>query len=433
LGLTQTFARLGASRVATHDAAGRAARAPDDGVRLRRLKVVLVAAIICGLAISRRLWLASPRTYPTAPVGDALPGVPFPLDYLWLAAVVLLLAAALVSARPRKFIVAFLAAAGLLCLWDQTRWQPWFFQYYFMLAALCLTSRRGDDSGSDNSAALKSGNSAALNACRMIVAATYFWGGVQKINYSFAAEIMPALLTPYLRHLPRAFGALPAALTIGAPLVEVSAGLGLLFRRTRRAACLLAVATSAAALALLVPVGANVVVWSWNATMAAFVIILFRGDDASTPRAILIGRRSPARAALLLLFGVMPLLSLFNLWDSYLSAALYSGNTSRAAIYVGDSMRERLPEGARGIVRSVGDRNLLSLLRWSDAEFNVPPYPEPRVYFKIARHVCARAESASDAVLVIEGRPAILDGERTYSVYDCGEFNAQLRAQTPGR
>ena len=424
MGLAQKFVRRGAPSVAPGDGAGRDAQAPGDGVRLRRLKIVLVAAIICGLAISGRLWLSSARAYPTAPVSDALPGVPFPLDYLWLAAVLFLLAAVLVSERPRKFVAAFLIAAGLLCLWDQSRWQPWFFQYYFMLAALCLGSRGGD---------LKAGNADVLNACRLIVAATYFWGGVQKINHSFAAEIMPALLSPYLRHLPRAFGALPAVLAVAAPLAEVCAGVGLLMRRTRRAACLLAVAANAVALALLVPVGANVVVWPWNAAMAAFVLVLFRRDDTSSAQDILIGRKSLARVALLLLFGVMPLLSLFNLWDSYLSAALYSGNTARAGVYVSDSMRERLPARARASVRSVGGKNLLSLLRWSDAEFNVPPYPEPRVYFKLARWVCSRAESAPDATLVIEGRPGILDGARTSSVYDCGNFNPRLRGQPPAR
>jgi hypothetical protein len=425
LGLTQKFARLGAPVVTPGDRAGRAAPAPEDVVRLRRLKLVLVAAIVCGLAISRRLWLSSSRTYPTAPVSDALPGVPFPLDYLWLAVVVLLLAAVLVSPRPRKFVVAFLAAAGLLCLWDQSRWQPWFFQYYFMLAALCFVGARGGGG--------KAASADALNACRLIVAATYFWSGAQKINYSFGAVILPALLNPYLRHLPRAFGVLPAVLGVVAPLVEVCAGVGLLTRRFRRAACLLAIATSGSALALLVPVGSNVVVWSWNAAMAAFVRILFWRDAASSARDILVGARSPARVALLLLFGVMPLLSLFNLWDSYLSSALYSGNTSRAAIYVSDSMKERLPARAQGSVRRVGDRNLLSLLRWSDAEFHVPPYPEPRVYFKLARRVCDRAESASDAVLLIEGRPGIFDGKRESTFYDCGELNPQLRAQTPAR
>jgi hypothetical protein len=424
LGLTQTISQLGASRVATSDDARRVAFKIDDGGRLRRLKIVLVAAIICGFAISRRLWLSSSRTYPTAPVSDALPHIPFPLDYFWLAIVGLLLATVLVSERPRKFVVAFLVAAGLLCLWDQTRWQPWFFQYYFMLAALCVGARGGGG---------ESGNSAALNACRLIVAATYFWSGVQKINHSFAAEIMPALLSPYLRHLPRAFGALLVVMAVAAPLVEVCAGVGLLMRRTRRAACLLALSTNIVALALLVPVGANAIVWSWNAAMVAFVFALFWRDDTSTARGILVGRKSFAQAALLLLFGVMPLLSFFNLWDSYLSAALYSGNTSRAVVYVSDSMKDRLPARAQASVRRMADRNLLSLLRWSDAELNVPPYPEPRAYFKLARWVCARAESASDAVLVIESRPGIFDGARTSSVHDCGEFNPRLSAQTPAR
>jgi hypothetical protein len=43
-----------------------------------------------------------------------------------------------VQARPAKAIAAFVALAAAYSLYDQSRWQPWFDQYLFMLVALGL-------------------------------------------------------------------------------------------------------------------------------------------------------------------------------------------------------------------------------------------------------------------------------------------------------
>ena len=69
-----------------------------------------------------------------------------------------------------------------------------------------------------------------------------------------------------------------------------------------------------------------------------------------------------------------------SLWDSYLSAALYSGNITEAAIYTNDRGRNSLPEGIKAyLVHTSDDTNVLNIQRWAIEDLNVTPYPEVRV------------------------------------------------------
>jgi len=393
------------------------ADAGGDGARLlRRVRVTLAAAAACGLLLSWRLWVSSPRQYPTVPVSRLLPRVPYPLDFAWLAALLALLSAVALARESRKFVAAFLAIAGLLCLWDQSRWQPWFYMYLFMLLPFCFDAGVGDD---DGAAARRR---AIMNICCLILVSTYFWSGLQKLNYVFFTQTARSLTNPYARRLPEALQELVPALLFVVPLAEMAVAAGLLTRRLRPAAVALALAAHALVLALFVPVRSNVVIWPWNVAMAVLVWLLFARDRSFGARDVLLDGRFVAHKVAALLFGVMPLLGLFGLWDSYLSSALYTGHTSQAGLYLSDSLKERLPPEVRGLVQTADGRNLLNLGRWSYAELNVPAYPEPRIYREAGRWVCGHAERPSDAVLEIRGRARLLDGRRPVETHDCGSL-----------
>jgi hypothetical protein len=131
---------------------------------------------------------------------------------------------------------------------------------------------------------------------------------------------------------------------IVAPLVEASIGVGLL-TRYRNWAVILALGMHAFILLCLGPLGHdwNTVVWPWNVAMATFVVLLFwRTGDISPKKILLPTRRRPSylHAVVLVLFAVMPLFGLFGLWDSCLSASLYSGNNER-----GGAVRQRDRKG----------------------------------------------------------------------------------------
>src|SRR5262249_26069368 len=207
-----------------------------------------------------------PRTYPLAPVSTLLPSSIYPLDLLLFAALFALIVASLVAARPQKFIAAFLAIIGIFCLLDQTRWQPWVFQYGFLAAALALFSWDSDD---------VAGRNRALNVARLIVAATYVFSGLQKINANFIDNDFPWIAEPVTNALPFAHAPV-RLLAMAAPFIQVGFGIGLLTKRFRRVSLFVAVAMHLFILAMFGPFGHdwNFVIWPWTTAMAVFDILL---------------------------------------------------------------------------------------------------------------------------------------------------------------
>jgi predicted DCC family thiol-disulfide oxidoreductase YuxK len=357
------------------------------------LKSMVVLVFCVGLIMSSRLWIG-PRTYPLAPALSFLPASIYPADLFLYAALFVLAGAILVSARPQKFIFAFLGVVIVFCLLDQTRWQPWIYQFGFLLAALALFSWDSDDA---------EGREQALNIARLIVATTYIFSGLQKLNLNFINNDFPWIVEPITNAFPAARGPL-YALGVAAPFIQVGFGVGLLTQKFRRISLILAVSMHAFILVMFGPFGRNWndVVWPWTAAMAGLDLLLFTSKQKFSVRDVLWGHRHPYHVCVLVLFAILPFLSFFNLWDSNLSSALYSGNLTEATIYVGDEGRESLPASIKAyLVHTSPNTNVLNIQRWAIEDINVLPYPETRVYKKIAKAVCEHSQSPADFVLLV--------------------------------
>jgi hypothetical protein len=364
-------------------------------VRYQLVKMTVAAAMFSGLMLSSKLWLTE-RYYPHVPVWDGLPTIPPPWDKVIFGQMLLLLALT-AALRSRWPIMAFVAVAGAWSLWDQSRWQPWFYQYLFMLAALGF-------SGDANAERRQAG----LNACRLILAATYIWSGLQKYNVMFATETYPWLIKPGLDFLPDRLGAWANEQGWRAACLECGLGIGLLVWPLRLVAVPLLVLMHAGILFCLSPWGNdwNSVVWPWNLAMMALNILLFVDTRKVMPWHIAWPRRFLFARATLLLFGVMPLFNFFGYWDAYLSAALYSNNTLEGNIKVGDTLAEELPPAVRDKYLAW---NGADLMEWSMDEMNVPPYPARRVYRGIALRL---SRSPGDVTLDISECPDWRTGKR---------------------
>ena len=279
---------------------------------------------MAGLLLSPKLWVST-RFYPLTPVAPFLKPLPYPFDYAVYILLLALLAATVVAPRlsSRWWIAASVLLLAALCAQDQSRLQPWCYQYAFMLMALAAPSAE-----------------TSLNVCRLIVAAIYFWSGAQKLNPYFAPGTFTWLAHPLALHFP----ALVIKAGYAAPFVEMACAIGLLTRKFRTAAIVGLIAMHACILLAIGPLGHgfNTVVWPWNIVMVVFLLLLFRHSE-TRGREILWG---PGRfqRVVLLLFGLAPALSFFNLWDSYLSAALYSGNKNQGAIYMTQAVADHLPD-----------------------------------------------------------------------------------------
>jgi hypothetical protein len=118
---------------------------------------------------------------------------------------------------------------------------------------------------------------------------------------------------------------------------------------------------------------------------------------------------------------VLPTLSFFNLWDSYLSAALYSGNLTEAQIYISDAGMASVPSAVRArTVHTSPNTNVLSIQRWAVEDLNVMPYPETRVYKAIARSVCRDVRTPGQLVLIVHEQR--LFGSREEAGFQCPEL-----------
>ncbi|MCA1718758.1 MAG: HTTM domain-containing protein [Actinobacteria bacterium] len=380
--------------------------------RLSWLRFALAAGLVAGLLLSPNLWVST-RSYPLTPLWDAVPPLPYPADYALFGLLMALVAGAGL-ARGRAmgwFAVGALVLAAFLVLQDESRLQPWFYQYSFMLAACCLF-------GLGRVGALD-----ALNACRLIVVATYFWSGLQKANASFVQSTHPWLVEPLTTRLPEWAGSALLAGGYAVPAVEAVIGVGLLTRRFRKLAVAGAVVMHAFIMLCIGPLGNdhNTVVWPWNFAMVAFVLILFwRAPDDPSPSTILDPGRnfSPGfalRAAVLLLFAFMPLFNFFGIWDSYLSSGLYSGTSKQGYVLEW--------EGSEQHITRIGGL--------SESEVNTPAYPEESIFENVfAERWCEagseealRREPADDPepILWVDGRPALISGERSTEIYSCDD------------
>ena len=344
-----------------------------------------------------KLWVST-REFPLVPLLVPVLPLPYPLDYILFGLFVVLLVGILLF-RGRlagAFATGALVLAILLVLQDQSRLQPWFYQYFFMLAAVVLS-----DLGHLST-------EGALNACRLVVGFSYIWSGLQKAHVSFAENVYPWLLEPLASHLPSGAASALGHGAYAIPVMEVAIGLGLLVRPLRNPAVVAAILMHAFILFSLGPWGHdwNSVVWPWNVAMVAFVLILFwRAPDNPPFLAVVKPEGSAFRVLVLVLFAFMPVLNFVGVWDSYLSASLYSGSTKDAYVYTTD-------RSSRTFGTSIFDRAM--------DEMNVPAYPEERVYKRVfAEMWCEDPPAHARSSLVVFGRPEIISGQRSKATYYC--------------
>jgi len=356
--------------------------------RLLYLRIAIVAGALSGMALSYKLWLSA-RFYPLTPVFPFLKPLPSPYDAIVFGAALVALTACALTPR---LIPVFAVLAVMLAVMDQSRLQPWFYQYLFLLLGVAF---------------------AAPNACRLIVAMVYFWSGIQKINAGFMNDVFPWMLEPFLRHLPQAAAKLVHPLALSAPFIEAAIGLALLTRKFRSAGVAAALAMHLFILISLGPVGQNYnhVIWPWNIAMAAFVVILFWKSDAVAG-----AFEGWFQFVAMLLFAIAPALSFFGYWDHYPSSAMYSGNRNRGMIYFSDSNLEKLPDGIAEYAREeTPDIDSIDIAEWSWTELNVPPYPEVRVFKNIGRSLCGYA----DVTLSITGKSTLGSRSVTTRSFAC--------------
>jgi hypothetical protein len=376
--------------------------------RLRWLRIVVPVAFICGMLMSPHLWFDPGRSFPRAPI---VPSLTLHQDFVISIAIVITLILSAITVHARRYLVASVLLTIVLVVLDQTRLQPWVYQYAIMLASLVFVLR-----GAVNQKAI-------LAANQIVIASLYFWSGLQKVSWTFVNEGVPTLVESAGIRVSSKY---LTTIAIAIAICEALIGVGLLLRRTRRVAVVLACLMHAIILVTLIASRLNTVVWPWNVAMLAITVILFWRNDETPFEYLLRGRRDYLPKAAMLICGLLPSLSFIGAWDLYLAGALYSGKSPVGVMRISETLRDRLPATARGITFRTGRGELmLPFYEWSLAELNVPPYPEVRVYRQLARQLCALDGDSQANALIVKGRPALSDGSYKVTLTTCSDLLSQ--------
>jgi hypothetical protein len=357
------------------------------------VRVVAGSFLLC-LGLSWQLWI-SERLYPLVPLGGILPPLPYPLDRSALALLVGLLLAIVARPRATWLVVAVVLLQAALFAQDQSRLWPSFYEF-FVLLTLLLGWRPGDG---------EAAASPVLAGMRFVVAAIYFWGGVQKLTPHFFHEEFPWFIRPLADALPFDVPFVPA-LAAAAASSEALVGIGLLTRRFRRLALGEALAMHAIIFVCIGPIRGNWndAAWMWSLATAVLAWVLFVDAPAFSLRSMFAAppRRIVPQVLAVIMIGLAPLLNNVNRWDSALSFNVYTGNVTTAVIVMPVAAAALLPAELSPHVTIDGAAAVLDVNAWAMREFNGGAYPETRVFRAIFRTVCGLVPDASLRLVVVE-------------------------------
>ncbi len=355
--------------------------------RARDVTFAMCAGCLGNLLITPGLWLTN-RFYPFTPVFECITPFPNPIDGLVYALLIALFLVLAASKNPRSILLLAASLCGVLALQDQSRWHPWCYWYFAII--LALLSFHSDLENVRRKAS-------AINMCRLLLCCAYFWGGLQKLNVAFIHGLFPRIISPVLTD-----SSIVAPLAIFIAIWETAVGLSLLNQRTRMLGVISAIVLHSSILLFLGPLGhaTNSNVWPWNVTVAFLVYFLFARNSDASALDILVPR-SFVHVCGGLLFGILPLFTFFNLFDTYPGFSLWSGSHRSAYFEIDENAKQGLPLHIANYL----DGNILPVSKWALGELNTPEYAEVRIYKRLLWYLCSQTGESPGIRLIVLAKP----------------------------
>ena len=333
--------------------------------------LLVVKLLIITWAITKGLnydLFTGDRSFPLAPVSDILLQVPamFHLLLLWisLAAMMLFL---FIPKHAIGWMIVGLELAS--CLLDQGRWQPWEYQFLFMMAAWLFLKNEH----------------LIFTAWQLILVGIYFFSGLGKLQSGFIHDVWSGVM---LRNWLGIFTTNENVFRLGylLPLAEIAAALSLLTRRWRKFALVILICMHLLILLMFGPLGfnRNEVIWPWNVLMILLLFLLFFKRFFNPEHSFFM---KPFSWLLIACFCLLPFLRLAGRWDNYLSFTMYSGGLTQLYICTSDLATLQKMSVYMGSTRNgmIPCDFPVSTYQWGMKAMNAAPYPQERVYRSIAR------------------------------------------------
>ena len=346
-------------------------------------KKIIVTRLIClfwlvAKIISWKLWLAD-RLFPVVPSFRFL-FVPQAIHLVLFIFSLLTLSVLLIFPLSRVLQVSVIIIEAFSCLLDQNRWQPWEYQYTFIILALVINYKNEKN---------------ATSVIAFILASVYFFSGIGKMNPAFSL---------YLRNKMVLSGLHVSSSTVNEwiiyhtgyflGIIEILLSIGLFFPRIKKVSALFLIIMHLVILAALGPFGINRdrIVWPWNVAMILTLYVFFLRNS---PVSLSLQSVRPGWNKVILIFlGMLPVLNFFGYWDFFLSSSLFSSKAPLMfiCIHKQGSSSVLQPYFTPGKNKFACDSNsvLLDVTEWSHSEMHVPVYPEIRIYKSIREQLLKR-------------------------------------------
>ena len=346
--------------------------------RLQLIKWIVLIGLLVSVLLSYNLW-AGQRWFPKAPLFWEYDVIKSPYDYIQLLVLLTLIVINIMS-RNKYYLFLLVLFSVYLCLDDQNRLQPWFFNYVLILLVLLFYRQRVDAPNNYTSIFI---------SLQLLVALIYIYSGLQKINSHFINDTYSWMIEPLNSIFSNRQMTLLLRLGHSVPVIEILLGLGLLIKPTRYITLPLIIMMHIIILILLGPMGKsyNSVIWPWNLTMIALNIVLYGNVERERFFDVAILFRGVSFYIVITFMLIFPFFSFQNKYDSYLSSSLYSGNTHNCKIILSDKAYQALPYYIQNFVTTNANYNMLNLKRWCIAELNVPCIPERRQFENVRQYL----------------------------------------------
>lgn len=346
--------------------------------RLQFIKLTVLVGLLVSVVLSHHLW-AGERLFPKSTAFDNYSGVPAPYDYINLFFLIVLLVFCFVSQKKLPIILLILFSV-YLCIDDQNRLQPWFFNYILILLVLLFYKYRVDEPNNFTTVFI---------SLQVLIALIYIYSGIQKLNASFVPDTFQWMVSAFDEILSKRQIQLFTKFGYAVPYFEMSLGFLLLVKQLRFIIVPLVILMHIFILISLGPSGKdyNSVIWPWNLAMIILVLLLFAYVERERFFDISFLFRGLSFYIVITLMLVFPFFSLKNQYDSYLSSSLYSSNLNDCQLILSNKAYEKLPYYIRHFVITNDDYNVLYVKAWAVNELNVPCVPEYRVFKTVHQYV----------------------------------------------
>ena len=277
----------------------------NESVRIKILLQVTCLFWLVAKLITWKLWLSN-RLYPITPVFDIFYKVHEGFHILLLLVSIICLIFLFLRPKTNHLLVVLLIVEILSCALDQNRWQPWEYQYIFTIFIFLIYKKKQEN---------------IIVTIAFILACTYFFSGLSKINSGFLDKVWSNMILMkffkvskmianhhIIRHIGYLFG-----------IAEAALGLALFVGKPRKIVAVVLILMHLFILFLLGPFGLkyNSSIWPWNMSMIFYLITIF----FSSYKLDFLKLVQVESIPVVIFWGLLPALNFIGKWDDYLGSA----------------------------------------------------------------------------------------------------------------